>query len=214
MSRFKICPYCKTKNEPSELECIECGSDISTVKIMDETTLSAESAAKAEPVTAQKEEQKKPVRVCSECGHANPANARKCENCGEDISDIMPAVLEEQEEPKFALFSITGDYAYEILKEEVIIGREQEMQEYLSGKAFVSRKHCRILKKPEGILVKDLGSSNGTFVNNKVITEEVALHDGDELGIGGCVVNGKRQAQAAYFKVKEKRCTSQGSCTR
>jgi pSer/pThr/pTyr-binding forkhead associated (FHA) protein len=50
----------------------------------------------------------------------------------------------------------------------------------------VSRHHCRILIKGEQLVVSDLGSSNGTFVNNRRVTE-TPLRPGDRLGIGGVV---------------------------
>jgi pSer/pThr/pTyr-binding forkhead associated (FHA) protein len=48
----------------------------------------------------------------------------------------------------------------------------------------VSRRHCEmVVAKDNSLLVKDLGSSNGTFVNNKRIAES-PLKPGDRLAIG------------------------------
>lgn len=47
----------------------------------------------------------------------------------------------------------------------------------------VSRRHCQITIENDEVTVKDLDSSNGTFVNNKRITEE-QLRPGDRLVIG------------------------------
>jgi predicted component of type VI protein secretion system len=48
----------------------------------------------------------------------------------------------------------------------------------------VSRRHCELFGKKGLLLVKDLGSSNGTFVNGKRIQEPRVLEPGDELTIG------------------------------
>lgn len=49
---------------------------------------------------------------------------------------------------------------------------------------LVSRFHCRLTVSPEGALdVQDLGSTNGTFVNDSRV-ERVALHQGDRLRVG------------------------------
>ncbi|MFG0327978.1 MAG: FHA domain-containing protein [Phycisphaerales bacterium JB037] len=47
----------------------------------------------------------------------------------------------------------------------------------------VSRRHCAIIQANGKLKVKDLGSSNGTFVNDKRV-EEAELHAGDLLVLG------------------------------
>ncbi len=49
--------------------------------------------------------------------------------------------------------------------------------------ASVSSRHCDLVKESGRLLVRDLGSSNGTFVNGKR-TEEGELFDGDTLRLG------------------------------
>jgi hypothetical protein len=48
----------------------------------------------------------------------------------------------------------------------------------------VSRRHCEILESDGRLIVRDLGSSNGTFVNGKRVLGQQALKVGDELTIG------------------------------
>lgn len=47
----------------------------------------------------------------------------------------------------------------------------------------VSREHCRVTVGADGVLVKDLGSVNGTYVNDKRITE-APLKPGDVIKVG------------------------------
>ncbi len=48
----------------------------------------------------------------------------------------------------------------------------------------VSRRHCEILEADGRLTVRDLGSSNGTFVNGKRVLGQQVLKVGDELTIG------------------------------
>lgn len=47
----------------------------------------------------------------------------------------------------------------------------------------VSRHHATLTPTAQGILIKDLGSKNGTQVNGETITEPVMLLDGDTIQI-------------------------------
>jgi hypothetical protein len=48
----------------------------------------------------------------------------------------------------------------------------------------VSRKHCEIQQADDRLMVRDLGSSNGTFVNGRRVLGQQALKVGDELTVG------------------------------
>jgi predicted component of type VI protein secretion system len=63
------------------------------------------------------------------------------------------------------------------------IGRHSDCQLRVNS-SQVSRKHCQIFEKKGLLLVKDLGSSNGTYVNGEKIDEQRVLEPGDELGVG------------------------------
>src|SRR5262245_39154323 len=63
-----------------------------------------------------------------------------------------------------------------------IIGRHPECQHCLDD-ASVSRRHCLLFAMSNQIWVQDLGSSNGTFVNEERLDDARALQDGDALRI-------------------------------
>ena len=69
-------------------------------------------------------------------------------------------------------------------KKKVIIGRRPDCDLRIPT-SDVSRRHCEIGpgEKRSDLVVRDLGSSNGTFVNDKRIAE-TKLHPGDRLMIG------------------------------
>jgi len=49
----------------------------------------------------------------------------------------------------------------------------------------VSRRHCEFFEVGDQLTVRDLGSSNGTFVNGKRVIGQQTLKAGDELTVGG-----------------------------
>jgi predicted component of type VI protein secretion system len=53
--------------------------------------------------------------------------------------------------------------------------------------ASVSRHHAEIVVGEGGVLVRDLGSSNGTFVNNQRVLGDETLEPGDQVLVGGVV---------------------------
>ena len=82
-----------------------------------------------------------------------------------------------------------------------VIGREAQLKEYLSSKVYVSRQHAKLTVVAEKVFIENLSQTNKTFLNNEEISSETptAVNNGDEIGLGGKVINGARQENAAYF---------------
>ncbi|TWU50861.1 FHA domain protein [Rubripirellula tenax] len=72
-----------------------------------------------------------------------------------------------------------------VLSEKFLVGRSEVCQLRPKSES-VSRKHCIIVLKDNRVLVQDLNSRNGTFVNDKRLPVDKAkvLKGGDELRIG------------------------------
>lgn len=51
----------------------------------------------------------------------------------------------------------------------------------------VSRRHARVLVQPDGFFVEDLGSTNGTYVNDLEVRQD-RLRNGDLIKIGGAIL--------------------------
>ena len=195
MEKFKICPVCGMHNKPNMIECIGCETDLTSVKATDEATEQAKITAQEN--TSENVEEKY-VRVC-DCGCINSATAKKCVECGEDISDIAPILQSENNTCKYVMTSLDGEYAYEIKDGTAILGIENEMKEYLADKAYVSRQHAKIMKDDDKVYIENLSNTNFTFINNQKIAEKTELHVDDEIGLGGNETNGSRQSGAAYL---------------
>lgn len=65
----------------------------------------------------------------------------------------------------------------------VAIGREPTAEVFLDD-VTVSRRHAEITAGEGGVVLRDLGSLNGTYVNRRRIEGDEVLEDGDELQIG------------------------------
>lgn len=64
----------------------------------------------------------------------------------------------------------------------VVVGRSPDAEIRVEDH-WVSRRHCEIDESHGTLVVRDLGSKHGTFVNNNLITESPLL-PGDILGVG------------------------------
>jgi pSer/pThr/pTyr-binding forkhead associated (FHA) protein len=69
---------------------------------------------------------------------------------------------------------------------EFVIGRGSEC--YLRPNSyFVSRQHCLLRVSDRGVLIRDLGSTNGTLINGARVVGERALRHHDLIQIGPLV---------------------------
>lgn len=66
----------------------------------------------------------------------------------------------------------------------LLIGRQSDCDVTLTRSKKVSRRHCCIAQVNSQFLIRDLGSTNGVFVNGSRISTETRLRLGDEVTIG------------------------------
>ena len=66
----------------------------------------------------------------------------------------------------------------------VLVGRHRWCHVRIASPR-VSRRHCCLAPDRDGVLVRDLGSTNGTRINGRRV-EEGVLRPGDELSIAHC----------------------------
>jgi pSer/pThr/pTyr-binding forkhead associated (FHA) protein len=72
------------------------------------------------------------------------------------------------------------------MNRQVIIGRSSELDMVLV-EDMVSRKHAKISIGPGKIVIEDLGSTNGTFVNGEKV-RQARLKEGDRILIGTSIL--------------------------
>jgi DNA-binding winged helix-turn-helix (wHTH) protein len=74
---------------------------------------------------------------------------------------------------------------------ESILGREGEGI-ILVKSSTVSRRHARIVIDPTSAVVEDLGSKNGTYVNDRRVNGPTPVADGDQVRIGSLLFTFRR----------------------
>ena len=72
---------------------------------------------------------------------------------------------------------------YDLERPVIRVGRIAEMDIVIDN-VSVSRRQAEIQREGDGWIVRDIGSSNGTFVNGERLTGDRKLQAGDEIGIG------------------------------
>jgi pSer/pThr/pTyr-binding forkhead associated (FHA) protein len=68
-------------------------------------------------------------------------------------------------------------------KDKFVIGRAAECT-LRAGSEAISRRHCAIVRTDGAWVARDLGSRNGTYLNDQKIETPTALSVGDELRVG------------------------------
>lgn len=68
--------------------------------------------------------------------------------------------------------------------QEWIVGRDPDLSQMIVQDAAASRRHLRVVMLESGALVENLSSTNPILVNDKEITGEVLLKNGDSIKIG------------------------------
>lgn len=69
---------------------------------------------------------------------------------------------------------------------ELTIGRKEDNMLVISD-PYSSGHHARICLKNGEYVLEDLGSTNGTILNEEKISEKTVLVPGDEVKIGSCI---------------------------
>jgi len=139
---------------------------------------------------------------CHICGHAQREDARSCgqsgatlliepgDATGEITGPIAVADLVEEgllpagarvEGP--ALVQRSSGQIFPLTSGPVNIGRSEASDIFLDD-VTVSRNHACIVRSYDGLILRDLGSLNGTYVNRRRIEADEPLRQGDELQVG------------------------------
>jgi len=162
---------------------------------------------RATPITVYPNTRKEHAsRVCARCFARNVSGETFCKVCGEelptqgvdldlgvtrrvDVSAVTTTLLIH------GVGDVDGDVAVPIDKDICLVGRASPADNVrpdvdlapFDQAQYVSRRHAFILRRQGSVVLEDLESVNGTFVN---VTQQLAphvltpLHDGDEITFG------------------------------
>ena len=72
---------------------------------------------------------------------------------------------------------------FDLTKEVTMLGRDVT-NDIVAGDAEISRHHTRITRTPGDMVLEDLGSTNGPFINGDRLVSPRVLASGDMVGMG------------------------------
>lgn len=141
---------------------------------------------------------------CNKCGHRNQEGSNFCSSCGQpleratDEPSTITYSLEQATSPDDvevdldlvgpggALVATRGpNSGSRFALEHVIttVGRHPDSDIFLDD-VTVSRRHVEVERTRSGYVVRDVGSLNGTYVNQTLTDGDTPLNHGDELQVG------------------------------
>jgi serine/threonine protein kinase len=132
------------------------------------------------------------TQTCMVCGTLNQPKAHFCGRCGASLAGRPPGKLQVLG-PNGVLWE------RRILENPFHIGRRSLSRQvfphldltYNDPAAYVSRQHARIVADAGGYFIEDLGSANGTYLNDRRLPAGVPtrLRNGDRVRIGKSQLN-------------------------
>lgn len=141
---------------------------------------------------------------CNRCGHRNPATSNFCSSCGaplvprgEDPTTVVFTPEQGEGEGEFSveLEAVPAGAGFLVVKrgpnvgsrfaldaDVIKAGRHPQSHIFLDD-ITVSRRHAEVRNEGGRLVVADVGSLNGTYLNRERI-EQADLHDGDTVQVG------------------------------
>ena len=131
---------------------------------------------------------------CPNCGTNNRPGAKFCRQCATRLIGVAApgSAAAGQAPPAASLVIQRGPQPGQTftLHEGINTVGRAPGNDVLLSEGSVSRSHARIVVRPEGVWIEDLGSTSGTFVNSQRVSGSTWLQTGDTVQIGGSVILG------------------------
>lgn len=171
MNEQLSCPKCKTPASASDIHCKNCRFNLRDVKTAEQTMLV--------PYQTQDVMQAPPRRAYF------PKNAH------------LGLFIEQAEKTITIAFNADSHFVLGRGIAELDIVRI-DLAPFGAAKYGVSRRHARLIRMPAILIVEDLGTLNGTYINGERLGSGHAyvLCEGDSLKLGGMTLK-------VSFEVKE-----------
>lgn len=161
-----FCTHCGHQNPDGSNYCARCGEALQ--RVPDASSAGAEADTQVHTL-----ESTQVIRAVSDDGRAQLTSEE------EAAVSALPAgsalLILHPGTPRSERFLLAAD--------TVAVGRHPTSDIFLDD-ITVSRKHAVFTRRGGKVVVEDLGSLNGTYVNRVVIERPTEVNDGDEVMIG------------------------------
>jgi hypothetical protein len=174
--------------------------------------------------------------VCQSCQKENPVDAAVCQECGEPLPRLLPELSTERvpqraapetvsvPPPAVEVRELRGKGVVLVVRghpepilvqgHDLVLGRYDpgsnqptvDLTPYNAGGLGVSRRHARLVAQDDIYLIEDMGSTNGTWINQQRLPagKQHGLQNGDVLQLGQLVLNIFFDAATAMRSVEER----------
>ena len=169
MARVKVCSLCGEHNAPDELFCVgtDCGTSLADLSVVDSSWIQRAAADDATPESVDLEtdgqgrQNQSPIALARTVRDIDVGQAASC-------ALVFP----------WGRVPVVGQFG---------VGREagfSPISGQLGSFATVSRRHAVVGAAQGQWLVRDLGSTNGTYLNDERLAEgeSRAIGNGDRVG--------------------------------
>lgn len=151
-------------------------------------------------------------QICENCGKANPENEAYCYSCGHILPAGLAAIATSAlpdanvkaqlrwgtayfgEESLLRIHVRDVNQVLEVIfHDQLVLGRavgdvnpDVDLTPYNAQDLGVSRRHVKLTRESETLMVQDLGSINGTFLNGQRLLpyQPRVLRNDDDLVLG------------------------------
>ena len=91
---------------------------------------------------------------------------------------------------RLVLLEGVGPASTELALPETLLGREPQCHVTIPDSS-VSQRHARVYHSDGEWYIEDLGSTNGTYVNERPLSHPVVLRTGDKLAVGRSILEAR-----------------------
>lgn len=134
----------------------------------------------------------KPVQ-CPVCKSFNPAAVAFCVECGLVLDQVLPEDAFGAPKVELPVFIDPSGRELILRPGSQVLGRQGDL---VIDDPRVSRRHCRVTLNGSEITAEDLGSTNGTKVDDQPVAQGTASPIASEISLGGLVLKLSRPGQA------------------
>ena len=164
---MQVCPHCGLESRTSDRYCLHCG------QILDAQGGSHDVEPSLAPGSRPDVARAPLGKRASAAGVRNPPPALTPRNAA-----LARLTLKAREGEQ------SSAREYPLDGRDIVIGRAPSCDVVLPSDQLASRRHTLLEFDGVRYTIRDLGSSNGTYVNGEEIHQTIALNDGDTIAVG------------------------------